>query len=348
MPFWNRNSNDRHQGQVERSYIEQTANQAIHDLAAGEDPVNSIAVEMMLKWIWQPDPPKTRALHRVLGARGSDPDLYSRFLYELIPSDDIEPPLQPYPVIAERMPDLLAGYLFPERTPLGEREDVKPNHIVIDNALAMIGRLKMANAHHVVCRLLSAAQFRLQKRSWGVKSATGSGIPLETEARDLIAQTTACLLALPPDAIPQFWLRLRGFDTMRDFSPIAAQMRDRRAVPYLVEALAHLDEDGQSELIMALAKIKDSRAVPALQELAADKSRLVAPIAAHALAEILRTSHDDAAQLLRATDSRHAGNAADTLLRAAAPTPHNTTPADQLLRADTQEHDPARNTRKDQ
>jgi hypothetical protein len=344
MSFWNRRPDEK---VVERSYVDQTANQAARDLSEGADPRSSIAVEMMLKWLWQLDIPKMRAMHRVFGAPGLDPEQYVHFLEALASQLDGEPPLQPFPVVANRLRDLLAGFLTTEHTPLGDRENYHSNRVIIENGVSMVGLLEMVEAHGVVCRLLAAANFRLQRRGWSADTSAESSGSQEVDARNLVRLTTDCLLTLPPNAIPEFWSRMRALSMARDLCPVAAQMRDRRAVPYLLEALPYLDEDRQSDVIVVLGKIKDTRAVPALQELAADKSRLTAPIAAHALAEILRTSHDDAAQLLRATDSRHGGVAADTLLRAAGPSPSMTTPADQLLRADPGAHDTTRDIQKD-
>jgi HEAT repeat protein len=84
-------------------------------------------------------------------------------------------------------------------------------------------------------------------------------------------------------------------------------------------------------VIGALGNIRDMRAVPVLQEIASDAQNLLAPMARQAAEEILRNSRDESAQLLRPTDSRHAGKAAETLLRPAADTGVTPRP-DELLR----------------
>ena len=90
-------------------------------------------------------------------------------------------------------------------------------------------------------------------------------------------------LQQPPEEIPQFWERLKDPRTSREFWPIVRRMRDRRDVPFLLDALPELALDGQSAVIVALQQIGDARAVPALQALAADKSSLLTPIAEQAV-----------------------------------------------------------------
>ncbi len=330
MPFWNRRRNET----VEVAYIEQTANQAQQDLASGEDPRSSIAVEMMLKWLWNLDNSKTRAMQRVLGAPDLAADDYTRFVQQLAPPFGQEPPLEPFPIVAGLIRDLIESCLTKEQTPLRvDRENFVPNRIILENSVAMVGKLQIYEAHDIICRLLAAANYRIQKRGQGPISNHPTAVNPESSARNLVKLTTDCLLALPPDHIPDFWARLKALSTVQDLRPVVARMRDRRAVPYMLEVLPHLESDPQCDVIIALANIKDVRAVPALQELAGRMDDLVAPRAAFALAEILRTSQDDSAQLLRASDARNVGNAAEILLRAAGPTPETTVTSDQLLRA---------------
>jgi hypothetical protein len=224
--------------------------------------------------------------------------------------------------------EFLANLLYTAQTPLRQdREAIKPDRVAIENGLAMIGYLRMVDAHDVVCRILYAAYFNFQTRKPDMSTGNSACI------RQIIRAAEDCLLSLPPDEIPNFWATLRALTPARHLRPVLARMRDRRAVTFMIDALSYLDADGCRDVVVALGNIKDTRAVPALQEIVADKTNLVAPMAAHALAEILRDSRDDAAMLLRATDSRHAGKAAETLLRPAGATPAATVRADQLLRA---------------
>ncbi len=138
-----------------------------------------------------------------------------------------------------------------------------------------------------------------------------------------------CLATLPPEVMPQLWDRLRDPSASEEFWPVVRRMRDRKAVPFLLELLPNLPPDGQAAMITALREIGDARAIPSLQ-VVAESGSVVAPIAKAAVAHILRHSRDDAAQLLRAADTRNAGNARETLLRPAAS--GATTPSNELLR----------------
>jgi len=190
------------------------------------------------------------------------------------------------------------------------------------NALLMVLQLRAPELHGPCCNLLLAINATLMREREGNRRPA-----LESLRLGLYS----CLAALPPDAMPQFWEHLRSQSRSEEFWPVVRRLRDRRAVPFLLEALPVLEPDGQSALLSALKAMGDARALPALQALAEGNS-LVAPVAREALTHILRTSRDDAAQLLRPTDARHAGNPRETLLRPAAATTGTTTGPDELLR----------------
>jgi hypothetical protein len=189
-------------------------------------------------------------------------------------------------------------------------------------AVKIVQYLQAAEVYDLCCDLLPIADEALIKMR-------GKGIGLFTLLRDALHDYLA---ALPPEEIPQFWESLKDPRTSREFWPIVRRMRDRRAVPLLLDALPELALDGQSAVVVALQQIGDARAVPALQALAADRSSLLAPIAEQAVAHILKHSRDDAAQLLRPTDARHASRAGETLLRPAASAPDMNVRAEELLR----------------
>jgi hypothetical protein len=325
MPFWQPQGRG---STHDVDYVDQTAHLVKQDLAAGVDPRASLAVDLMLQWLWRLDSAKVKAMHKLLAAPGIDATDYGRFLYALPIKGEAPVAEPPHSVVTGVLREFLVHRLYPEQTPLHQdRESIHPEPIIVENGLAMIARLRMIGAHDVVCRILFAANFKFQTRKPDTSARSLA------EVRQMIRAAEECLLALPPDEIPAFWSQLKLPSTAHDLLSVAARMRDRRAVPFLIDALPCLDVDGRSNVVVALGNIKDVRAVPALQEIAADRTSLVAPIAAQALAEILRESRDDAAMLLRATDSRHAGKAAETLLRPAAGAPDAQMRPDQLLRA---------------
>ncbi len=197
----------------------------------------------------------------------------------------------------------------------------------IDNlrrAIWMVEQLQAAELHAVCCELLVTVNATL------IRERQGNRVP---PLESLRTELHGCLAALPPDAMPRFWEMLQAESTSEDFWPVAARMRDRRAMPFLLEALPVVPPDGQAIIAVTLGNIGDTRALPALQQLAAEETSLVAPIAKEAVARILRTSGDDAALLLRPTDAPHAGSASKTLLRPAAATPAAASRPEELLRS---------------
>ncbi len=141
-----------------------------------------------------------------------------------------------------------------------------------------------------------------------------------------------CLSELPPDTVPGLWNHLKDPSRSSLFWPILDKLHSRDAVPYLLKLLPDLPLDGQNRVIGALHKIGDIRAVPTLQIMAADKNNLLALSASRAVAAILKNSPEDAAQLLRASDSESAPGAKDTLLRASGPSIANKNDSAELLR----------------
>ncbi len=189
--------------------------------------------------------------------------------------------------------------------------------------VSMVVEAHASELHPFLCDLLILTEEnRLRDREPRLTGSTSA----------LRVALTEALIGLPPEEIPEFWSRLVDAKTSEEFCAVARQMRNRNATPFLLEALPKLPIDRQSDVIGALAHLEDSRAVPALRGIAADGESLLAPIAANAVKRILSHSKDDGAVLLRATDSRHAGNAGETLLRPASDATRTETQSDVLLR----------------
>lgn len=311
---------------------------ALREIEEGADPRQSLAVGEVLGWLWDTDtwdPQRAEARHRVLSGTGvrADFDLFvSRMLP--LPVERPETPPELYAAVADAVREQLERAIEKRPSLTGMlREEVW--HVGgLREAVRMVQRLKMTEVHEEVCRLCTAVMVSLRRLHTAPGSSRINGLPttLPQDYGLLYAEGSHCLALLPPDAIPGFWSRLKALTTSEDLWPVVDKFRDRRAVPFLIDALPCLIPDGQSHIVNVLGNLRDARAVPALQEIAADASNLLAPMAAHALNEILRRSQDDAAQLLRPTDARHAGNAGETLLRAAGFSDAATHP-DELLRA---------------
>lgn len=207
-------------------------------------------------------------------------------------------------------------------------------------AVWMVQKLQAVELHDLCCELAIDAGDQLNKHLDDSRR-----VALE----DLYSTLGHCLVSLPPEAIPHFWEMLKhksarhsmpisqvGSLSRIDYAveslwPIAGQMRNKQAIPFLLEALPILPEDGQVSLITALAQIGDIRAIPALQALTVDETRQVSVIARRAVEKILRRSQDDVAQLLRPSDREHVANAGQTLLRPAEGNPSAVRP-EELLR----------------
>ncbi len=143
------------------------------------------------------------------------------------------------------------------------------------------------------------------------------------------------LASISPNEMPTFWAMLRDETVSQEFWPALRRIRDKAAVPYLLEMLPAADDeegvsamsmDGQKEIIQALREIGDLRAVAVL--LAIEKRPLPPPpdrpgiqsawdralsakwrernelarVAGQAARHILRNSDAAEAQLLRPSD----------------------------------------------
>lgn len=315
-------------------------------LARGEDPRYSPAIGELLGLLWEDKAPVPLAVHILTGVRVTN--AWSRlirvsdarlqgFCHDLVTAlrdKNLEAPATPeqrYTAVIAALSMLMPIWKAHTQVPRKANEHLRPtvlppieetfyNFVV---ALAIVQQLQAVELHGICCDLLLTVEEALIKERGGQNTSRLSMLQ---------GQLIDTLAALPPEEIPQFWRMLKDPRTSREFWPIVRRMRDRRDVPFLLDALPELALDGQSAVIVALQQIGDARAVPALQALAADKSSLIAPIAEQAVAHILKHSRDDAAQLLRPTDSRHAGNAGETLLRPAASTPDANVRAEELLR----------------
>lgn len=306
----------------------------------GEDPRRSETVGTLIGMLWRyrqvADSDSTYWL--ILPKRDEDPPYYygfARLLRQQAPTLPMDPAAR-----FERMVSALGESLRLDWEEMRSTEELFPTESLM-KALWMAEKLQAADLHGLCCDLLSDVGERL------ISERDDSRRSLLIQLRGALQN---CLMAFPPDSIPRFWERLRAgesrvqtpgtdqnplrlvSDSSREFWPVLARMRDRRAVPFLLDVLPVLPEDGQAKVVTALQNIADGRALPALQALAADRESLLAPLAERAVMHILQHSKEDAALLLRSSAARHAGNAGATLLRPAAGTPRNAHDPDALLR----------------
>ncbi len=289
------------------------------EMAEGIDPRDSSAIGWLLGWFWEADVKRGRAIRSLAYPSDRDPRPSLLALEGVVFSEPA--PAEPrarYVAVAIALSEFMAKQLIVSNSTGLPVETVKRS-ASLHEAVLLVGALRMVEAHEALCRLLVAAD----------ASAIRERTP--DSYRTLKAEIADSLLRMPADQLPGVWRRFSAVGTEGCFYTFVVRLRDRRAVPPLLEVWPKLSDDAKSYAITAFRNLQDTRAVPLLQELATRADNLLAPSAAAAVTEILRGSRDDAAQLLRATDSRHAGHAGETLLRPAAATDATTRP-DELLR----------------
>ncbi len=138
-----------------------------------------------------------------------------------------------------------------------------------------------AELHVPICETLAACNRVLQNRLDDEVSVGFRYVLRE--------HTYKYLASFAPEAIPHFWEMLKDETTSKEFWPVLGRIRDRNAVPYLLELLPQadypvehrywnigvapvlaperqgLEYEGQLQVLEALREIADVRAVPVLQ-----------------------------------------------------------------------------------
>ncbi len=194
------------------------------------------------------------------------------------------------------------------------------------DTVCAIGRLRVIEAHGELCRLLwNLSQMSVLRRC--------SGQDLETLAR----ATGQALAALPPDAIPDFWhgLTCAGLPRRLAVAPALAYMDDKRAVPYLLDALNAPDAHGELTGLIAscLGRLKDVRALSALRPLAQSRDRVLRQQVNAAIAAIERAGRGKPQNLLLRPVIENADRNSETMLRPAPVNEHDTAPHPLLRRS---------------
>ncbi len=318
MSLW-----DRLHRNAPRTEAENLARRAQQALAAGVEPRESEAVSECLADLWNGQAAALGAIDKAIIFRFLEGlnllGWLPKYVLSVCPNDPAAPALRFQAVV--KALDKAIGERQTELTS-GASDNFEEPFSILTQAVHIVRRLRVWELQELCCDLL----FQTDRAIVQARQRTRAEI-----LADLRETLYLTLLALPPDRIPAFWARLKAPETCAEFWPVAARMQDKDAVPFLLDALPILPEDGQSALIAALRRIGDARAIPALQRIAGDPDSLLAPIAASALTEIMRRSGQDAAQLLRPSMAQARPN---ELLRAAGPTPDTNVRPDELLRAD--------------
>jgi hypothetical protein len=187
-------------------------------------------------------------------------------------------------------------------------------------------RLRAASAEADLCRLLwNLSQISVLRRF--------NGQDLETLAN----AAGAALAALPPDYIPDFWHSLSHAQVPRRLavSPSLNHFQDRRAVPYLLDALAVPGAQPSAiaqRLAACLGRLEDARALSVLDALMRSSDRQLRDQARAAIRQIQRAVHKHPSRtLLRATMDADEWDS-ETMLRPAPVNTHISEPAGELLR----------------
>ena len=193
------------------------------------------------------------------------------------------------------------------------------------DTVCAVGRLRVAEAHPELCRLLwNLSQIGVLRRF--------NGQDLDT----LAGATGRALAALPPDALTDFWHSLTCAALPRRIAvaPALRYFKDVRAVPYLLDALnAPGSIPELTGLIAAcLGRLEDARALPALRTLSQSRDRLAREQARTAIALIERAGRLKPHQTLLRPASDSPDRDSETMLRSAPVNQHEADPPRQLLR----------------
>lgn len=157
------------------------------------------------------------------------------------------------------------------------------------DTLASVRRLRAAQAHLGICHLL----FELKRPS----------IMRRLNALDagaLIEEASRALAALPPASIPAYWNGLGQGERRRRvaYADALHLFEDKRAVPYLLEALQGQYTEVTIAILRCLGRLKDPRAIPELERLGQSRNRAVRLEALTALNAILRSLEKRPSRLL--------------------------------------------------
>jgi len=188
------------------------------------------------------------------------------------------------------------------------------------DTMAAIRRLRVANAHPELCRLL-----------WNL---THTNTTRRLNAQDAVALAQMAgetLAVLPPDEIPEFWRALKQPSLPRRMAiaPAIGYLRDPRAVPHLVEALNDQPVCIAQPIIECLGRMGDLRAIASLRRVSRSQNRQLRNHARAAISAIERANADSPARtLLRPVRGREADPA--SLLRPVRSLVHE--PPEELLR----------------
>lgn len=173
------------------------------------------------------------------------------------------------------------------------------------DTMGAIRRLRVANAHPELCRLL-----------W---SLTHINTLRRLNAQDAVALAQMAgetLAALPPDEIPEFWRALKQPSLPRRMAiaPALGYLHDPRAVPHLVEALNDQPVCIAQPIIECLGRLGDLRAISSLRRVSHSQNRQLRNHARAAISAIERANVNSPARtLLRPVRGREADPA--SLLR---------------------------------
>ena len=143
-------------------------------------------------------------------------------------------------------------------------QDVLPSGATrrLINTLTLIRLLLPAELHEPVCAFLVA---------YNRNHLSGSNDNISSPR--IREQIYRYLASLPPQSIPTFWAMLRDEAVSQEFWPVLRRIRDRNAVPYLLELLPEAQANparsalsfaGQKAVVQALKEIGDPKAIPVL------------------------------------------------------------------------------------
>lgn len=244
--------------------------------------------------------------------------------------------------------------------PLPDRIILPEEAARLNNALILARILLPPELHQSICAFLVA-----NNRACRSLPNNEMDLPYQRLIRDNIYRYLA---SLSPDSMPHFWAMVRDEAVSEEFWSGLTRIRDRKAVPYLLEllplpedeaSLGVMSLDGQKNVIKVLREIGDVRAVPAL--LAIEKRKpltsplqggletpwhrafsqewrersALAQIAGEAARHIVRTSGESGAPLLRPPNGSVQSD--DTLLRPSSPGAATTAPGERMRPADASE-----------
>jgi hypothetical protein len=308
----------------------------------------------LLGLLWQDDDQALTAVHDTFSSMEKLDKAYIKDLAVRLRTAQRRPPPSPtgrYEAVVEELSaEIKAMPLQP--LPFFQLIVTAPAATRLLNVLTLARILLPPELHQPICELLVA-------NNRACRGRMDDSVPYQPLIRENIHRFLALIDA---DAMPHFWEMVRNEAVSEEFWPALRRIRDRDAVPYLLDLLpaAHDEQglsvmslDGQKEVIQVLREIGDLRAVPALQ--AIEKRPLPPPVekpgiqgtwerdlsktwrerndlarlAGQAARHILRNSTEAEAQLLRPSETPH--TAGENLLRPTAPGSGTTTP-DQLLR----------------